>query len=355
MANTILNFKLIGFEVTDKANFESIFSLAEARFQARWRIVEMEEEVDFYLFFEKLDDLNKQTHSLKPLPLSRYIFYVTTETEQGNELLVSDNHLPSMRSLILLFNHLSSTLEAVSSEPVHFEPSPVIEQVSMPIWQQMKEGKIQFQKEDKHQLQPETNFYDPDASFLTFLLSTESLIYIFNINDAENNRLYIDLANKVYYSQQSLQYLKSFVRQRLELFSPDSLSVAELEAIVTRDGLKAIPLNNLIWYVTFSCSLGRLFKGADKEAFIHLKRWPNMNFPDCHQFIKLAAYMHSNSVNLETIQQDTGFSLEQIYNFYNACQAIGLIEYTQVMELSQKNANKSQLLSKISSRLKQVS
>ena len=122
---------------------------------------------------------------------------------------------------------------------------------------------------------------------------------------------------------------------------------------VSNKSLKAQPLKNLIWFAVFSCSQGCAWKGYQESDIVHLKRWPDINLPGCRELIKLAAYMQSNAVELSIAQEKTGFSMAQIYNFYNACYAIGLIEHVQQSDVFEKKLgdDKRQLFSKIGNRL----
>ena len=89
---------------------------------------------------------------------------------------------------------------------------------------------------------------------------------------------------------------------------------------------------------------------------MHLKRWPDINLPGCRGLIKLAAYMQSNAVELKVVQEKTGFSMQQVYDFYNACYAIGLVENVQKTDVFEKDLSDQhrQLFSKIGKRLNQA-
>ena len=99
-----------------------------------------------------------------------------------------------------------------------------------------------------------------------------------------------------------------------------------------------------------------MIKGYQKGDIVHLKRWPNINLPGCKQLIKLAAYMQSNAVDLDTVQVNTSIPIAQIYNFYNACKVIDLIGHSQTSDIHEKNidAEQKQLLDRIGKRLNQT-
>lgn len=99
-----------------------------------------------------------------------------------------------------------------------------------------------------------------------------------------------------------------------------------------------------------------MLKGYPKDQAVQLKRWPDMSLPGCRQLLHLAAFMQSNRVDLETIAVQTQPPLEQVYDFYNACEIIGLIIKGDRAEIHAKQLNTEQrsLLAKIGKRLGQT-
>ncbi|MCK4843093.1 MAG: hypothetical protein KAT04_14625 [Methylococcales bacterium] len=345
VTNTFLSFKLIDFDDIAKANFRSILDLAEIRLKAKWMLIDSDVAADFYLFKNQSRAQMDQHDLLKSLPGSRCIFCLQTETGGDNELLVSSDNIPSMRSLIELFNHLSDT----------YKPSQTDESLSSEEAKNKIPTKSSLQSKE-NETAADTNYYDPEKGFLKFLLSTEELNYCFDVkNTVEKGALYINLAEKTYYSKNNLEQLKPFFSDLESQFPHDKLSTAVFQKKVAQEQLKPRPLGHLIWCVTFSCSLGQVIKGYNEHDIVHLKRWPDINLPGCRELIKLAAYMQSNSVDLSTVQKQTKIPIEQIYNFYNACKAIGLIEHVQQVDVFEKKLDndKRQLFAKISKRLKQ--
>ena len=135
------------------------------------------------------------------------------------------------------------------------------------------------------------------------------------------------------------------------------VTAAELLDSVAAAKLKPQSLSSLIWYATFQSSQGRKLKGYAKGQIVHLKRWPDLGLPGCRQLVHLAAFMQSNQVDLETVAEQTQTPLEQVYNFYNACEMIGLIQQGDYTEVHTKtiNTEKRSLLTKIGKRLSQTS
>ena len=362
--NRVVSLKLVGFNDEDKAKFESIFAFAESRLDVPWLIVEAI-EADFYLLTHRLRSQMDQNSLLRSLPRKRCIFYATEETEsEENELIVGSENIPSLRSLVMLFNALSVASDSKTEEPAAIVvPAPPVltEEAKQPL---SSPEVIQYKPSSRAAISPakvndapavsNDAYFDPEQGFIGLLLSKKVGIYRFELeSDNKSAKLYINFDENVYYSEDKLEQLEPF-------FSEKVASKPVLESLFQQDislkGLKPLPLKNLVWYAVFSCSQGRVRKGYKESDIVHLKRWPNINLPGCRELIKLAAYMQSNAVELSITQKNTRFSIQQIYNFYNACYAIGLVDNMQQADMHDKNLSDDnrQLFSKIGKRLNQA-
>ena len=327
-----VSLKLLGFGDADRLKFESIFAIAEGRLEASWELVNTA-KADFYLLYHGLGSQIKDDPALSSLPCKQCIFYVTeaavSEGSDRYELIAKSGSFPSLRSLTLLFNQLSETLnddvkgQVESTVLVYHKDSPPLEE---PTGRQQSIKPIQqeLSKAEKPELIGE-NYFDLAQGLIGQLLSVNDEIYRFSLEVSNKSvNLYINCAEKVYYSQEKLELLDVFFVS--EQVVSESISAADLEQELRINGLKPKPLNHLVWYSVFSCSQGRVRKGFKESDIIRLKRWPDINLPGCRGLIKLAAYMQSNAVELSVTQINTGFSMAQIYDFYNACYAVGLTE-----------------------------
>ncbi|MDD5273461.1 MAG: hypothetical protein PHU14_12165 [Methylovulum sp.] len=84
-----------------------------------------------------------------------------------------------------------------------------------------------------------------------------------------------------------------------------------------------------------------------------MKGWPNLRLPEGRDFIKLAAFMHNNSMPLPAIAEATRLPLEQVHNFYNACYLVGLIEKVEAVQRHERTTSveRQNLLGKLRNRL----
>jgi len=201
----------------------------------------------------------------------------------------------------------------------------------------------------------DTIFTPANHPFIGRLLdsNTEQKLCFSLFNTGE---LYVDLQNKCYYSPSKLEELQVYFTCQGK-FSLQKLTDNQLQVIVSKQALKPQPLKDLLWYAVFSCSQGNRIVDYQESDIVRLKRWPDINLPCCRELIKLAAYMHSNAVNLHTIQIKTKLAMAVIRDFYNACKVIGLIELCQEQDIHEKtmDSDKRKLYAKIGKRIKSIS
>jgi hypothetical protein len=204
--------------------------------------------------------------------------------------------------------------------------------------------------------EPVDNIFDPASHpFIGRLLdgNIEQKLF-FSLSNADE--LYVDLQSQCYYSAHKLEDLQVYFTCQGK-FSLQKLTDNQLQVIVSEQALKPQPLNNLLWYAVFSCSQGNMIVDYQESDIVRLKRWPDINLPGSRELIKLAAYMHSNSVNLQMIQTETKLAMTVVRNFYNACKVIGLIELCQEQDIHEKtmDSDKRELYAKIGKRIKSIS
>ncbi len=202
----------------------------------------------------------------------------------------------------------------------------------------------------------EKAYFDLEAGFVGLLRSGKTAIYRFNLEiEGKSATLYINLFENKYYSNFKLEALQPFFADNAVSLSQELTEIV-FQSEISAQGLKQNPLTHIIWYAVFSLSQGRARKGYQDSDIAYLKRWPDINLPGCRDLIKLAAFMQSNAVELSVAQKKTGFSIQQIYNFYNACYAIGLVVHTDQQDIHDKkiNTEKRILFSQIGERLKQI-
>ena len=341
----------VGLNDSEKEKFASILTIADFRLDFPWKIVDSG-NIDFYLLGSRLRSQMDQDPALQSLPRKQCIFCThSTINRNDNELFISRENIPSLGSLVLLFNHLTST-ETVSFTHDCLSVKPQPAEVNH---HPASSNKNTLINNTDINLELESEYFDPEQGFVGQLLSGEKGIRCFYLeNETGLVRLYIHPKERNYYCNNKLELLNTFFSCS-EPLSPQSLSEEKLQQHIANEGLKPQPLSNLIWYSTFICSQGKVIKGYNQNDIVRLKRWPNINIPGCKKLIKLAAYMQSNAVDLQAAQKQTGIPIEQIYNFYNACKVIGLIEHMQQTDIYEKNLDdeKRQLFADIGKRLNQ--
>lgn len=327
----MVTLKLIGFSEIEKTRFSAVLALAERNLRKNWSIAD-NATADFYLIKGRLFPQMEQHEILKRLPRQRCIFMCRPEDDlgiDGHQFHWGNEDLPSLRYLAEFFNQLTDNRAT---------------------------GPTSLPKTDPTPLSPNSAWFNPDEGFLGHLLATCQTPRAFSLaNQATELMLCVDSEQKHYFSNVSLERLEPYFFATAEL-QIINLSATQLQTAITNAGLKAKPLTQLLWFTAYSCSQGRPIQGYQASDIVNLKRWPDLNLPGCKHLIKLAAFMHSNAVDLATVQAKTHIPVEQIFNFYNACQVVGLIGQSQQTDIHEKkiNAEQKQLFAKIAKRLSQV-
>ncbi|MDD1615583.1 MAG: hypothetical protein CG439_673 [Methylococcaceae bacterium NSP1-2] len=341
MKKTNKFLSLIGFSESQTMTFSAILSLAERTLKHSWRIVERDEADFFVLSTEKFE--SEFIISAKNLPHERCIFcthqHRPERDYENNVLFISTGGLPQLSSLVKVLNYQATNINCSEQAPAdNLSITPIMDRHTIVVLN-------------------DDDFFDPDRSFLKTLLenTTDFLIYRFT-SPAGSIKLYVDFVKKIYYCETSLKDLKSyfFIKNAIII---DSVSEIEWHDAVEQATLpRSQPLANLIWYVAFELSNGRLLYGHSDQDNVYLTRWPDLGVEGCGKYIKLAAFMRNNVTNLTVTASKTNVPLPAVYSFYNACYLIGIVEKAGKSELYAKvlDEDKQQLLEKITNRLKEI-
>jgi len=98
-------------------------------------------------------------------------------------------------------------------------------------------------------------------------------------------------------------------------------------------GMNPHPLAGLLWYASLCVSNGRLLQGNRADELVRLKQTPDFTWLH-HQesHLKLAQFMLESSADLRTVARQTGVPLAQVFDFFNACAMLGLVERGNILE-----------------------
>lgn len=336
--NQSFGLALIGFNDSQKETFSAILSLAERRLQHIWDVVDVSRADFFLLSIEK-------SHSEafiveKKLPRERCIFCTRQRLAEYDDdvLFFPSGQVPQLSSVVKVLNQVVNA-ESLTEIPVSSHSIAPITELSKTIV-----------------LNNDDNFFNPESGFFKHLLQNKTKRQIYHFNSLANNYdLYVDPVEKVYYCEASLKRLDSCLLTE-DVIVINDVSQAEWIREVVDAALATRPLSNLIWYIAFRLSNGRLLYGHSNQDCVYLTRWPDLGVEGCGQYVKLAAFMRNNAVCLTTVADKTSTPLSAVYNFYNACYLIGLVEKSVTEELYTKNIaeDKQVLLTKITNRLKKI-
>jgi hypothetical protein len=136
-----------------------------------------------------------------------------------------------------------------------------------------------------------------------------------------------------------------------------STAISDSDFNVLARGQLIIPLSQVLWSAALYGSAGILLPGHQLDTPVQMTAWPNLSRLEFNtEHMKLASLMTSQALTLQQIQRKSGFSLDVVIGFYNACVVSGLIAIKPtnlpVPALQAKAPIKQNLLHKIAQRLK---
>lgn len=123
-----------------------------------------------------------------------------------------------------------------------------------------------------------------------------------------------------------------------ELIQITHFSDKEFRAAIEKYTLRAYPIETALWLASLYASQGRLMKGYSLDGFFRLKSWPNfIVLPYLSSHVSLAAFMLKHTASLSMIADKTETPLAVVIDFFNACEAIGLILREKNPHVEDKN------------------
>lgn len=339
--NNLVTLKLIGFNELESSNLTAILALAERALQKNWQVVDSM-AADFFLLSVASTAQLDSNSFLKTLPLERCLFYTNDATQVNSKtLLVHENPIPSLRSLVALFNQLSLSMAA--SQPLTLpeasEVTPITVHSAEPVPEQPVENK---------------DYFDPQQGLLGYLLQPkEHHLVITLTHPIDCLALYVDKEKHVYYSHNTLEQLDTYLLASRDALSVKSYTVEAFNNGVNAEHLLPHPLKNLIWYAAMTLSAGKVMQGYTQEKIVTLKSWPDLRLPKCLNYAKALLFMKNNAATLPVIAEQTALPLTDLYTLYNACYLIGLIEYRDELAIQKKQPplERLELFAKINARL----
>ncbi|MDD5126331.1 hypothetical protein [Methylovulum sp.] len=349
MSGNILTIRLVGFNAQEIELFSAILALAEARLQQTWNITDENRGGDFFIF----KDGRHVPISPEP-PMARCLFYVSDSTVSEHcfdrHIVVDKDNVPRLSFLIAVLNRLGN-----QSAPIPDEPSQMSETAGVGVHASASALFVpasvgeDIMPSDPDGKSADSAVFCPDQGLLKALLQLETFPVALTAN---NVVLWLDPAKGLYFCPLTLERLIACCAPE-NLFAVEPMSEPELQRLVVQEKLSPRPLSSLVWYVVFKSSQGRLLQGTSAQDIVHLLRWPDLGLPECRNYVKLAAFMHSNSMALADIATATHIPLGSVYDFYNACYLTGLIEKVTNVQRHEKHIDgeRQNLLKKIRNRL----
>jgi hypothetical protein len=323
----LIGIKLVDFKKNEADKFSYLLDLAEFGLLPLWQVVDTE-TADYYLLSEK-----PITHNFKGLPRERCLFYKDgPSTDKENAVRIDAERTPGIQSLIKLLNRLSA--QVLQETPVVGSAIPLGSTVNVaasPL--EDKPAKI-----GKEADQESYTFFNPHQGLLKHLLTETTNPVLFKLKaKSDHSPIYVYPEKRVFYCKTPLGQLDAYFESN-SVVSVTPVTAANLSAAVKKPQLPPQPLAYLIWFTAFKLSNGTTMLGHSTKEFIRLKSIPFQGVGS-ESYMKLAVYMESNAVPLETAAKETGVGLGLAIDFYNASYLVGLIEKTTETGLALKVAH----------------
>jgi len=140
----------------------------------------------------------------------------------------------------------------------------------------------------------------------------------------DQDRVYTDLTDNQFKNLGVAKLSEEFM---VEINRTCNTGKKELPASET-DGLRSTSVSYLIWDLALRTARGRVPEGADLSMPFYLRSWPNFpRLPHTPHGMRIAALWAENPRTLDNIIQSLDIDQADVYSFYSAAVATGLIGF----------------------------
>lgn len=201
--------------------------------------------------------------------------------------------------------------------------------------------------------------FDPSSHFLgllqTAIAAGEDVVF------AASGKIWAGVSPQAqsYYADAPVEDLLPLLRAKPEDIRSRHVDLAKAPDSPTGRQVKSHPLAELLWHASLAVSQGRLLAGCHADDVVRLRHWPQVPHANYANYLRVVAFMNHNAASLQSIAEHTGVPIAEVFDFHNACEAIGLIERHVEVELPKANKKGSSnvvkdLYRKLSLRLARV-
>lgn len=367
----------LGFAPLEEQALHAVLTLSERALSESWTYIQDSINVDVVLV--SLNNVKGMEFWQSRLQDYPSVSFVACSDNPGLDapwkLSMSPAKLPSRRELVELLNALSEhsasrpPVEASDlREPGQDGPSssqPLAPPPEIQAEPQPTAGATQPEEEappppapvlarPAPQQEDRPSTFDPARHFLGLLqesvAASREVLFVL----PGNTWLAVSPQAQRYYTTSSAEGLLPLLQAGAGAIQVRDLNIEKMLASPMGQETLASPLGELIWHATLASSGGRLLVNRQAEDVVRLKHWPQVaHLPSYRKFLRLAAFMNHNAASLESIADHTGTPLADVFDFHNACEALGLLERHVQPELVKKPTEGlvKDLYRKISTRL----
>lgn len=135
----------------------------------------------------------------------------------------------------------------------------------------------------------------------------------------DRNRIYTDISSSQFRNLTATRLAKNLRMKAVCQY------LADLPCQEERKELRALSVNELLWWLSYTTSRGRLPESLDLAQKHYLSRWPNFTrLPMTPNGMRIAAVWAGEPQYLDDIAMRLGIDKEEVYAFYAAASALGL-------------------------------
>jgi len=194
------------------------------------------------------------------------------------------------------------------------------------------------------------NRFDPQRHLVDVIQASIARGEAMACSAAGYSTIYLSPSENAVYALEDVQNLASICQLDIGDIKVSSLSAQELQAALSSENrLKRRPLNEFHWFALLTASNGRLLAGRDEHEPVYLREWPGyVRLPFYTLYLDIASHMSGGFRNLHEIARHSAAPIQNVIDFHNACEMLGLIVRGEEGRLlAEEKANSRQYLKSV--------
>lgn len=299
----------------DQEYFQAILTLAGAVLKHDWVFVESDSADVVIVSYDSAEPYSAWDEYSDKYPLDRLVAYANEKPRAGVKWHIQrpSGAMPRLSEVVKVLNTIAEQLCTTSAQtPQARVNGKRSELASAPSLTEEQRGGLRFAPQ-RHLAGIIQRAVD----------SGECLV----CSAPGHPPVYLSPKENAVYSAADLKSLSSLCR--IDSGGIDARSLLDGEfnkKVCSRGAMKRRPLSEFLWFALLSGSNGRLIDGFDEHEAVYLKEWPGyVRLPFYGMYQDIAACMANGAGTLREIATHTASPIQNVIDFHNACEQMGLI------------------------------